>query len=146
VLGITGDHMRDEVKISYVQPERGTEGAPPYAFYVERLFDAVKQVGTANGSGLFGGVVAIYYFGARSPELMSMLKLITALYFSGIFLFAFAYSSFASFFINQEPYLSGNLSYVPGSWRYVSGLIFAVFSFVFWLFASGIAAYALFKL
>jgi hypothetical protein len=138
--------MPDDVKISYVQPARGTEGAPPYSFYVERLFDAVKQVGTANGSGLFGGVVAIYYFGARSPELMIMLKLITALYFVGIFLFAFAYSSFASFFINQEPSLSGNASYVPGSWRYVTGLLFAVFSFVSWLFASTLAAYALFML
>jgi hypothetical protein len=32
-----------------------------------------------------------------------------------IFLFALAYSSFASFFINQEPSLSGKSDYVPGA-------------------------------
>jgi hypothetical protein len=135
--------MIETKKISFRQPARGEEGAPPYSFYVERLFDAVKQVGTANGSGLFGGFVAIYYFGAKSHDLMNMLKLITAMYLGGIFLFAFAYASFASFFINQEPALSGSATYVPGSWRYVSGIIFAVFSFVFWLFASAIAAITL---
>jgi hypothetical protein len=40
--------MAEEVKIRYVQPARGTEGAPPYSFYVERLFDAVEQVGLAG--------------------------------------------------------------------------------------------------
>jgi hypothetical protein len=138
--------MADTKTISFRQPARGDEGAPPYSFYVERLFDAVKQVGTANGSGLFGGVVAIYYFGAKSPDLMNILKLITAGYLGGIFLFAFAYASLASFFINQEPHLSGSSTYVPGSWRLVSGIIFAVFSFVLWLFASAAAAVALFML
>jgi hypothetical protein len=141
-----GTKMADKTKVSFRQPARGEEGAPPYSFYVERLFDAVKQVGTANGSGLFGGVVAIYYFGARSHDLLNMLKLVTGIYLGGIFLFAFAYASFASFFINQEPSLSGSSTYVPGSWRYVSGLVFAVFSFVLWLFASAIAAITLIML
>jgi hypothetical protein len=138
--------MSDSAKVSFRQPARSDERAPPYSFYVERLFDAVKQVGTANSSGLFGGVVAIYYFGAKSTDLMNMLKLITGIYFGGVFLFAFAYSSLASFFINQEPSLSGSSTYIPGSWRYVSGIVFAVFSFVLWLFASAIAAVTLIKL
>jgi hypothetical protein len=138
--------MPDEAKISFQQPARGSDGAPPYSFYVERLFDAVKQVGTANSAGLFGGLVAIYCFGAKSHDLMNMLKLITAIYLGGVFLFAFAYSSFASFFINQEPSLSGSLTYVPGAWRYVSGIVFAVFSFVLWFFASAISTYVLFIL
>jgi hypothetical protein len=94
--------MLDKTKVSFRQPTRGEAGAPPYSFYVDRLFDAVKQVGTANGSGLLGPVVAIYYFGARSQEMMQLLKLVTAMYFVGIFLFSFAYSSFASFFINKS--------------------------------------------
>src|SRR5258708_3336935 len=118
--------MPDTTMVRFRQPALGDDRAPPYSFYVERLFDAVKQVGTANSSGLFGGVVAIYYFGARSPDFMNMLKLITGIYLGGVFLFAFAYSSFVSFFINQEPSLSGSSSYVPGSWRYVSGIVFAV--------------------
>lgn len=138
--------MPDEAKVSFIQPARGSDDAPPYSFYVERLFDAVKQVGTANSSGLFGGLVAIYYFGAKSQDIMTLLKLITAMYLGGVFLFAFAYSSFASFFINQEPSLSGSSTYVPGSWRYVSGMAFAAFSFVLWLFASAISAYVLFIL
>lgn len=72
--------MADAKKVSFRQPARGEEGAPPYSCYVERIFDAVKQVGTANGSGLFGGVVAIYYFGARSPDLLIIMKIITAGY------------------------------------------------------------------
>src|SRR5450755_1073464 len=135
--------MANEVKLSFRQPARGDDGAPPYSFYVERLFDAVKQVGTANGSGLFGGIVAIYYFGARSSDIMNMLKFTTCMYFGGIFLFALAYSSFASFFINQEPSLSGKSDYVPGAWRYVSGILFAIFSFVLWFFASAVAAITL---
>jgi hypothetical protein len=141
-----GKKMADTKKVSFRQPARGEEGAPPYSFYVERLFDAVKQVGTANGSGLFGGFVAIYYFGAKSHDLTNVLKLITAIYLGGILMFAFAYASFASFFINQEPSLSGSATYVPGSWRYVSGILFAVFSFVLWFFGSIIAAIALIML
>jgi hypothetical protein len=138
--------MFDDLKLSFRQPPRNAEGAPPYSFYVDRLFDAVKQVGTANSAGLFGGVVAIYYFGARSHDLVILLKLITVIYLGGIFLFAFGYSLLAGFFINQEPHLSGSSTYVPGSWRYMLGALFAIFSFVLWLGASALAAIALFML
>lgn len=137
--------MPDIAKISFRQPSPGAERAPPYVFYVERLFDAVKQVGTANSSGLFGGVVAMYYFGAKSSEMANLLKGITAVYLAGVFFFAFSYTSFASFFINQEPSLSGSADYVPGSWRYLIGVCLAILSFLAWLFGTCIAAYALYR-
>ncbi|WP_271623401.1 hypothetical protein [Bradyrhizobium sp. CCBAU 11430] len=138
--------MSDKTKICFEQPPPGSEGAPPYSFYVERIFDAVKQVGAANSAGVFGGLVAIYYFGAKSAEIMNFLKLTTAVYFGGVFLFAFSYSSFATFFIYQVPSLSGSAKFKPSSWRYVSGLAFGVLSFVAWLFGSTLAAVVLFRL
>ncbi|KJC60078.1 hypothetical protein UP10_15540 [Bradyrhizobium sp. LTSPM299] len=132
--------------MNFQQPARDSDRAPPYSFYVERLFDAVKQVGTANSSGLFGGLVAIYYFGAKSHDIMDLLKLITAVYLGGVFLFAFSYSSLASFFINQEPSLSGSPEYAPGPWRYILGLVFGAFSFAAWLIASAASGYVLFLL
>jgi hypothetical protein len=138
--------MSGLTKISFKQPAPGSEGAPPYSFYVERIFDAVKQVGAANSAGLFGGLVAIYYFGARSNDLMNLLKLTTAVYFVGVLLFALSYSSFATFFIYQVPWLSGNPDYKPSSWRYVSGLLFGLLSLICWLAASALAAVVLFLL
>ena len=112
----------------------------------DHLFDAVKLVGTANSSGLFGAGVAIYYFAARSPEIAHLLKLTAFIYFAGVFLFAFSYANFASFFINQEPSLSGLPDYVPGTWRYITGVVLAACSFVAWIIGSCAAAYVIYKL
>jgi hypothetical protein len=61
-------------KFDFTPPQKGDDRAPSYGFYVERLFDAVKQVGTGNSAGLFGAGVALYYFGSKSAEISNLLK------------------------------------------------------------------------
>ena len=38
--------MSEKKKVSFSPPPPGDPRAPPYSFYLERLFDAVKQLAT----------------------------------------------------------------------------------------------------
>ncbi len=124
----------------------GVDRTLSYSFYVERLFDAVKQSGTGNSAGLFGAGVALYYFGGRSAEIAALLKATAFVYFGGVFLFAFSYVFLASFIINGHPSLSGSMDYTPGRWRYWTSVALTALAFVTWLVGSGIAAYTIFNL
>ena len=66
-------------------------------FQVDKYFDAIKQVGTANSTGLFGGLVALYYFKDQPAAVLAAMKAATGLYLFGLFIFAAAYSAFFKF-------------------------------------------------
>ena len=65
-------------------------------YEVDKWLDGIKMVGTGNSAGLFGGLVALYYFKDR-PELLHVIKVATGQYLAGVVLFAISFVSFLAF-------------------------------------------------
>ena len=92
-------------------------------------FDAVKLVGTGNSTGLFGAGVALYYFSAKSPDVLSLIKWDAFIYLVGVCLFSVAYFCLSVFpFIRTNP--ARTITNIQ-PWLHV-GVISAFLSFVVW--------------
>ena len=92
-------------------------------------FDAVKLVGTGNSTGLFGAGVALYYFSAKSPDVLSLIKWDAFIYLVGVCLFSVAYFCLSVFtFIRTNP--ARTITNIQ-PWLHV-GVVSAFLSFVVW--------------
>ena len=119
---------------------------PMTAFQVDKYFDAIKQVGTANSTGLFGGLAALYYFRDQSAEIINAMKAASGLYLLGLFVFAAAYSAFFSFIDlhNPRPGADGDLFNADTSFRVARRA--TILSAMLWAIGSLVAAYVLYSL
>jgi hypothetical protein len=66
-------------------------------FQLDKYFEAIKQVGTANSAGVFGGVVALFYFKEWKTPVFPAIKCATGFYLAGLFFFVAAYCYFIRF-------------------------------------------------
>jgi len=72
-------------------------------FQVDKYFEAIKQIGTANSAGLFGGLIALYYFKDWKTPVIPDVKYATSIYLGGVVLFALAYCFFIAFIYSHTP-------------------------------------------
>ena len=92
-------------------------------------FDAVKLVGTGNSTGLFGAGVALYYFSAKSPDVLSLIKWDAFIYLVGVCLFSISYFCLSVFtFMRTNP--ARTIANIQ-PWLNV-GVVSAFLSFVVW--------------
>lgn len=99
-------------------------------------FDAVKLLGTGNSTGLFGALVAYYYFGTKGSTVLLLLKFTAAAYLTGVCLFTIAF--FFLFTCSIQQYLP---RIDEDRWwlSYGMALICGVASFVMWWVGTGLA-------
>jgi len=71
-------------------------------FQVDKYFEAIKQIGTANSAGLFGGLIALYYFKDWKPPVLPVIKYTTGIYLAGLIVFVFAYCLFIAFLYSHK--------------------------------------------
>jgi hypothetical protein len=110
-------------------------------FQVNKYFDAIKQVGTANSAGLFGGVVALYYFKNKGDLVLHYIKLATGAFLVGVIVFAVSFWAFMVFVHWYQPTIDAKARPALMISRYAA--VWAVFAF---LIGSGWAAYILYLL
>jgi hypothetical protein len=72
-------------------------------FQVEKYFEAIKQIGTANSAGLFGGLISLYYFKDLQPQVLEAIRLATGIYIAGVMVFGIAYAIFMVFIYSHQP-------------------------------------------
>jgi len=117
-MGITMTHQPDDKAAG-----DSLDKVTPY------YFDAVKLVGTGNSTGLFGAGVALYYFSAKSPDVLSLIKWDAFIYLVGVCLFSVAYFCLSVFtFIRTNP--ARTITNIQ-PWLHV-GVVSAFLSFVVW--------------
>ncbi len=118
-------------------------------FQVDKYFDAIKQVGTANSAGLFGGVVALYYFRDRVGPIVYNIKFATGTYLLGVIVFAVAYGAFIAFVHRHQskielPTELKDLFRAEPVFNFA--IYAAIWSFGAWFAATCLAAYVLYLL
>jgi hypothetical protein len=117
-------------------------------FQVDKAFDGIKQVGTANSAGLFAGAVALNYF-RHEHEVFMSIKVATFIYFGGVLMFAVAYMAFISF-VQRHQYTAGLSEHhedlYQADTRFLCARIATALSFSLWLLGNVFAGRALYLL
>jgi hypothetical protein len=118
-------------------------------FQVDKYFEAIKQVGTANSAGAFGGLVALYYFKDRTGPILTAIKYATGIYLAGLILFVIAYGLFIAFIYYHEsptPPSEDKPDLFEVGRLFRSILWATIFSLVLWIAGTIAAACVLFLL
>jgi hypothetical protein len=114
-------------------------------FQIDKYLDAIKQAGTANSAGVFGGIVALYYFKDHGPSILSNVKFATGVYLLGVALFAVAYYAFMLFVHHHQSKIELSAEWEGGA-IYKFAMYAAVWSFLAWALGTVLAARILYSL
>jgi hypothetical protein len=93
-------------------------------------FEAVKILGTGNSTGLFGAIVALYYFGSKGPAIQFWIMVAAIPYMIGICLFTAAFASLTFFAIRQTTLGPPNHRRIETLRRWT--VYYALLSFLAW--------------
>jgi hypothetical protein len=113
-------------------------------FQVDKHFEAIKQIGTANSAGLFGGLIALYYFKDWKTPVLPGIKYATSIYLGGVLLFTLAYCLFIAFIYTHKPTMRPTKNMPPSVFQdgpfFKSILLMTAVSLGLWI-AGTIAAF-----
>ena len=117
---------------------KAVEAITPY------YFDAVKILGTGNSTGLFGALVAYYYFAKGGENVLHWTKITASAFLAGVCFFAVAFFALYSFCVWQvgPPSGQGNATSRVQFWR-ITALTAGALSLAVWWVGTGLAIYVI---
>jgi hypothetical protein len=131
------------------KPDESAPPPKPIDPLTPYYFDAVRILGTGNSTGLFGALVAYYYFGKGGWLVLLFIKFTAGIYLVGVCLFTWAFHSLIRFSILQLepppefpdplcPYDPKKVKLKVERWR-KSAIRATKGSFVLWWLGTGLA-------